>query len=290
MKIKEVATLTGLPESTIRFYEEEGLFAPDKEYINGRYYRSYSDSDVQFLKTVGTLRRVRFSMDEIRSMNADPETIDAVCIQCRQRLEDEVTALSEISHALAAMEAGCAKDIFSLADILFDKAQQVELPARDVQVNFARFDGESWDEPEPEPEPGDQLVEGVNDRIKRIMGAQPESYVYSTGFYSNSPSKHMAVDEFSAAKSMGPEAGYPDYMSSSVTYPRWARVIRTVCTAVLAIFCIALLIFAVYLYGGGMLVSPLYNFCRYICLHWYIFALIPAAGYGAVTIISRKKQ
>ncbi len=290
MKIKEVARLTDLPESTIRFYEEEGLIAPEKEYINGRYYRSYSDSDVQLLKTIGTLRRARFSMDEIRAMNADPKTIDTVCAQCLQRLEDEAAALQEISRALANMEAGSTRDMFQLADTLFEKARHVELPARDIQVNFARFDSESWDEPEPEPGPGDRLVEQTNGRISQIMGAQPESYVFSTGFYSNSPSKHMAVDEFASAKSMAAEAGYPDYMNSSVTYPRWARGVRTICAVILALFCVALLIFAVYLYGGGILDSHLYLLCRHICLHWYIFALIPGIAYAAVTIISRKKQ
>ena len=46
MTIKEVEQRTGLPRSVIRFYEKEGLIAPQRNEENR--YRAYSQADVDF--------------------------------------------------------------------------------------------------------------------------------------------------------------------------------------------------------------------------------------------------
>lgn len=288
MKIKEVSQLTELPESTIRFYEEEGLIVPEKEYLNGRYYRNYSEADVHLLKTLGILRKARFSMDEIRSMSSAPETIEGICALCRSRLNTEAAALREISTALSNLSGDSFSSMFSLANALSEKAKNVELPARDVQVNFARFDSEQWDEPAPEPDPGAELVDRTNEKINRIMGAQPESYVYSTGFYASSPNRRMAMDEFASAKNSGYESGYPAYMAEIKEYKLWAKVLRIVCGAAIALFCVSFLLSAFFEYGdvSRTLVKHISDF---IVLRWYLFALIPAAGFALATILGQKK-
>ena len=57
MRIKEVSRQTGLSEKTIRYYESRGLVVPDMEEKNGRQWRDYSESHVELLKAVATLRR-----------------------------------------------------------------------------------------------------------------------------------------------------------------------------------------------------------------------------------------
>ena len=49
MTIKEVEQCTGLPRSVIRFYEKEGLIAPQRNEENR--YRAYSQADVDRLRT-----------------------------------------------------------------------------------------------------------------------------------------------------------------------------------------------------------------------------------------------
>ena len=49
MTIKEVETILEIPRATIRFYEKEGLFHPQRG-ANG--YRDYSDEDVDRLKKI----------------------------------------------------------------------------------------------------------------------------------------------------------------------------------------------------------------------------------------------
>lgn len=289
MKIKEVSVLTELPESTIRYYEDEGLISPAKEFMNGRYYRDYSESDVLLLKTIGILRKSRFSMDEIRLMSSDPESIKAICARCQLRLQEEAELLREISSALSNLNIDSIESMFSLAEALSEKAKNVELPARDIQVSFARFDSEQWDEPIT-PDPGEELISETNEKINRIMGSQPAEYVYSTGMFSNaSPGKRMAMDEFTSAKNSEHEAGYPAYMAEVKEYKPWAKILRIICGLAIGLFCAALIIWAVLLYNGGSL-GFLYGPTLNIVRHWYLFALLPTVIYAAASVWGQKKE
>ena len=73
MKLKEVCERTGLTKRTIRFYEEKELLSPQKTYKNGREYRDYSEDDVARLKDIATLRRARFTIQEIKQMEMKEE-------------------------------------------------------------------------------------------------------------------------------------------------------------------------------------------------------------------------
>ncbi|MFF2886044.1 MerR family transcriptional regulator [Paenibacillus sp. NPDC057967] len=65
MKINEVSKLTGLPISTLRFYERKNLI-PDKfVQRDENNYRVYSEEIVDFLDDVKTLLSVNFSIEEI---------------------------------------------------------------------------------------------------------------------------------------------------------------------------------------------------------------------------------
>lgn len=64
MRISEVAKLTGLADSNIRFYEKKGLLAPQRE--TDSRYRDYSDKDVDCLKRIILYRKMNFSIETIR--------------------------------------------------------------------------------------------------------------------------------------------------------------------------------------------------------------------------------
>lgn len=78
MKIKEVISATGVPEKTIRYYEERGLITPRTYRQNGRTYHDYSQEDIQALRQIIVLRQAQFSLDEILSMQKNPATISAI--------------------------------------------------------------------------------------------------------------------------------------------------------------------------------------------------------------------
>ncbi|MCM3144930.1 MerR family transcriptional regulator [Brevibacillus sp. MER 51] len=69
MNIKEVAERTGLSAHTIRFYERSGLFPKIKRSKNG--IREFSDSDVNFLIFMATLKKTGMSLEDISEFTKD---------------------------------------------------------------------------------------------------------------------------------------------------------------------------------------------------------------------------
>ncbi len=64
-KIGEIAREFGISHRTIRFYEEKGILKPDKYTKSG--YRLYSEESIKRLKVVLLLRKIGFSISEIKS-------------------------------------------------------------------------------------------------------------------------------------------------------------------------------------------------------------------------------
>ncbi|MBB6634998.1 MerR family transcriptional regulator [Cohnella thailandensis] len=65
MKINEVSKITGLPISTLRFYERKNLIPDMFVRRDENNYRIYSDEIVDFLDDVKSLLSVGFSIEEI---------------------------------------------------------------------------------------------------------------------------------------------------------------------------------------------------------------------------------
>jgi len=65
MKIGEVSRRSGLPASTIRFYETQGLLPPAPR-VRGQ--RSYGPEALDYLRLVSWARRVGFRMKEVREL------------------------------------------------------------------------------------------------------------------------------------------------------------------------------------------------------------------------------
>lgn len=69
MRIGEVAELTGLSISNIRFYEKKGLIGPDRDADSK--YRNYSDEDLKRIRFIILLRKMDISVETIGSILAD---------------------------------------------------------------------------------------------------------------------------------------------------------------------------------------------------------------------------
>ena len=61
-RIGEIARLSGLTLRTIRYYGELGLLSEGRTHGNQRYY---SDQDLVYLKRIGELKSLGFSLEEI---------------------------------------------------------------------------------------------------------------------------------------------------------------------------------------------------------------------------------
>lgn len=67
MNITEIEVMTGLTRGNIRYYEKEGLIKVDR-LENG--YRDYSLENVDELRRIILLRRLQFTIDEIRRLKS----------------------------------------------------------------------------------------------------------------------------------------------------------------------------------------------------------------------------
>ena len=66
MRIGELAKITGLAPSRIRFYEASGLIQSVERKANG--YRDYSEGAVWILEMITSAQAAGFSLDEIRHL------------------------------------------------------------------------------------------------------------------------------------------------------------------------------------------------------------------------------
>ena len=99
MLIRDLEGKTGLDRATIRYYEREGLIAPERKE-NG--YRIYSDDDCKTLQKVTFLRQLGMSLDRIKALQKGSADLQAV-------LSDQITHLNrqirDAERAKRVMEA-----------------------------------------------------------------------------------------------------------------------------------------------------------------------------------------
>jgi len=97
--IREVATLSGLPESTLRYYESIGLLDPVLRDENSKH-RRYTDDDLDRVMGIACLSATGLSLDEMRRYLQNGKQGDlaardqmALLERHRERLEEEARNL-----------------------------------------------------------------------------------------------------------------------------------------------------------------------------------------------------
>ncbi len=98
--IKEVAELFGLSISTIHYYDKKGLFPFVEKNESG--HRAFTESDLQFIKTVCCLKETGMAIKDIRTYinycMAGPETIEkrkALLLQHKQQVLEKQARITE---------------------------------------------------------------------------------------------------------------------------------------------------------------------------------------------------
>lgn len=114
MNIGDVASRTGLPTKTIRYYEDIGLVMPQRGE-NG--YRRFRETDMHKLGFVGRARALGFSIEECRDLLALYEDEDRASADVRQiaighldEIERKIAALSDMRDTLKGLVHACAGD------------------------------------------------------------------------------------------------------------------------------------------------------------------------------------
>lgn len=114
MNIGEVASQTGLPAKTIRYYEDIGLVTPLRE-ANG--YRVFRSSDAHKLAFLARARALGFSIDDCRNLLALWEDrsrasadVRAIAKEHLAEIEEKIAGLAAMRDTLAELVRECAGD------------------------------------------------------------------------------------------------------------------------------------------------------------------------------------
>ena len=121
MNIAEAERRTGLSRANIRFYEKEGLLTPTRG-ANG--YRDYTEDDVQTLRKIMLLRRLRLSVPEIRAIESGEKPLPEAAEQQLGVLQGDIR---ESEQAYAMCQAICA-DRAEWSGLDVDRYQSIPLP------------------------------------------------------------------------------------------------------------------------------------------------------------------
>lgn len=91
MKIKELENILSISRSNIRFYEKQGLFSPERKDNN---YREYTEQDIEVLKKIIVLRKMGFTVEEIKLIQNNELPFTEAITNAQQRIEDEIEQLN----------------------------------------------------------------------------------------------------------------------------------------------------------------------------------------------------
>ena len=114
MNIGDVATLSGLPAKTIRYYEDIGLVKPLRD-ANG--YRAFRESEMHKLAFLGRARTLGFSIEDCRNLlalwedkNRASADVRAIAKDHLAQIEAKISGLQEMRDTLSTLVRDCAGD------------------------------------------------------------------------------------------------------------------------------------------------------------------------------------
>lgn len=114
MNIGDVATLSGVPVKTIRYYEDIGLIKPLRS-SNG--YRSFREQDSHKLAFLGRARALGFTIEDCRNLlelydDEERESADVKRIAGKHlaRIDEKIAQLQSMRSTLAHLIDTCAGD------------------------------------------------------------------------------------------------------------------------------------------------------------------------------------
>lgn len=135
MKMKEVLAQTGLTDRAVRLYIDNGLIAPDiEENYSGRKNIEFSQSDIDRLKNIALLRKIGFSIPDIKEISQGGENtktiIEAFIQQKQENIESDTLILEQIKNisldSKITMESLCLQ--------LSSAAENKQVPKEDLQL------------------------------------------------------------------------------------------------------------------------------------------------------------
>ena len=132
--IKEAAALTGLPASTLRYYEQIGVISPVSRGASSGH-RVYDDGDLDQLMGVSCLAATGMSIGDMRAYMANTRLGAEAAADQRRLLEEQQARLATEAEALALRQRYVALKIDywrAVADRDTARSEQISRRAREL--------------------------------------------------------------------------------------------------------------------------------------------------------------
>ena len=101
MTIKELEQHLEIPRATIRFYEKENLIAPKR---GDNSYREYSEEDVETLKKIIILRKIGFTVADIKNLLDGNLTLQPLLEKNISELQNQIKELEGAINVCKIMQ------------------------------------------------------------------------------------------------------------------------------------------------------------------------------------------
>lgn len=119
MKIKVVCELTGLSDRTIRYYIEQELITPHyTENYLGRRTFDFTETDIENLNNIATLRKFDFTIEEIRKIITGKNNSSTIIENVKSRTEKLLNEGQVKLEALESLDIHKEYTIKELAELL----------------------------------------------------------------------------------------------------------------------------------------------------------------------------
>lgn len=107
--IGEMATMLGVPASTLRYYDKEGLLPFVERSAGG--IRQFRERDVEWLRVIGCMKKAGMPLKDIRqyielAMQGD-DTITARLEMFRRQRQALEEQMAELQHTLSMVDYKC---------------------------------------------------------------------------------------------------------------------------------------------------------------------------------------
>lgn len=112
MNIKKAEELSGVSRQNIRFYEREGLLAPDRNPEND--YREYHEEHIHILKQIRAMRLMDMPLDQIRLVLEGKQSPAAAAALQQQKLKQQQ---AQLAAAIRFCEEWSAIDTLEMMNV-----------------------------------------------------------------------------------------------------------------------------------------------------------------------------
>lgn len=135
MKMKEVLAQTGLTDRAVRLYIDNGLIAPDiEENYSGRKNIEFSQSDIDRLKNIALLRKIGFSIPDIKQISEGGENTKSIIEVFIQQKQENIESDTLILEQLKNISLDTKITMESLCLQLSSAAENKQVPKEDLQL------------------------------------------------------------------------------------------------------------------------------------------------------------